>query len=227
MRTNTTQCMSRCHAHKHNTVHVQMSCAQTQHSACPDVMRTNTTQCMSRCHAHKHNRQHHSLHILTFTVSDNWCNKNDSKMNVNKQDRDTYTKLNTSGVINTEIKSISVQTQLNSIYYTELHVSTYFRSSSGSQLVFKTYIHYVVNWILLKKGNQEKQLRYNWWHHSTKCDRADSRVTWFKHVKVSDTRLLSPSWRSRQHALFRSQDEQRTIKELNNAVHETGWKWLA
>ena len=39
-----------------------------------------------------------------------------------------------------EIKSKSLQTQLNSIYYTELQVSTYFRSSSGSQFVFKTYL---------------------------------------------------------------------------------------
>jgi len=38
-----------------------------------------------------------------------------------------------------EIKSLSVQTQLGSIYYTELHVSTYLRLSSRSQLVFKTY----------------------------------------------------------------------------------------
>jgi hypothetical protein len=37
-----------------------------------------------------------------------------------------------------EIKLKSVQTQLNSIYYTELHVLTYFRSFSGSQFVFKT-----------------------------------------------------------------------------------------
>jgi hypothetical protein len=46
-----------------------------------------------------------------------------------------------------KIKSISVQTQLNSIYYTELHVSIYLRPSSNSKLVFKTYrgrnIHYV------------------------------------------------------------------------------------
>jgi hypothetical protein len=38
-----------------------------------------------------------------------------------------------------KIKSISVKTQLNSIYYIELHVSTYLRLSSGSQLVFKIY----------------------------------------------------------------------------------------
>ena len=38
-----------------------------------------------------------------------------------------------------KIKPISVQTQINSIYYIELHVSTYLRSSSGSQLVIKTY----------------------------------------------------------------------------------------
>jgi hypothetical protein len=39
----------------------------------------------------------------------------------------------------TEIKSKSVHTQVNFIYYTELRVSTYLRSSSGSQFVFKTY----------------------------------------------------------------------------------------
>jgi hypothetical protein len=38
-----------------------------------------------------------------------------------------------------QIKRKSVRTQLNSVYYTELNVSTYFRSSSGSQFVFKTY----------------------------------------------------------------------------------------
>jgi hypothetical protein len=31
----------------------------------------------------------------------------------------------------------SVQRQRNSIYYTELHVSTYFKSSSSSQFVLK------------------------------------------------------------------------------------------
>jgi hypothetical protein len=36
---------------------------------------------------------------------------------------------------------LSKQTKFN--YYTELHVSTYLRSSSGSQLVFKT--HWVRN----------------------------------------------------------------------------------
>ena len=39
------------------------------------------------------------------------------------------------------------QTQLNCIYYIELHVSTYLRSPSGLQLLFKTYwernVHYV------------------------------------------------------------------------------------
>ena len=39
-----------------------------------------------------------------------------------------------------KIKSVSVQTQLNSIYYIKLHVSTYLRSSSGSQLVFETHL---------------------------------------------------------------------------------------
>jgi hypothetical protein len=38
------------------------------------------------------------------------------------------------------IKSKSAQTQLNSIYCTELHVSSYFISSSVSQFVFKTYL---------------------------------------------------------------------------------------
>jgi hypothetical protein len=41
--------------------------------------------------------------------------------------------------ISTKIKSISLQIQLNFISYIELHVSTYLRTSSGSQLVFKTY----------------------------------------------------------------------------------------
>jgi hypothetical protein len=38
-----------------------------------------------------------------------------------------------------EIKLKSVPTQLNFPYYTELRVSTYFRSSSGLLFVFKTY----------------------------------------------------------------------------------------
>jgi hypothetical protein len=38
-----------------------------------------------------------------------------------------------------KINSISVQTRPNSLYYTELHVSSYLRLSSVSQLVFKTY----------------------------------------------------------------------------------------
>ena len=38
-----------------------------------------------------------------------------------------------------KIKSISVQTQLNFIYYTELLVLTYVTSTSGSQLAFKTH----------------------------------------------------------------------------------------
>jgi hypothetical protein len=41
--------------------------------------------------------------------------------------------------LSTKVRSISVQTQLNSICYIKLHVSTYFRSSSDSQLVLKTY----------------------------------------------------------------------------------------
>jgi len=42
-------------------------------------------------------------------------------------------------VNSTNIKLMSVTTHLNSIYYTELHVSTYVRSTSGSQFVYKTY----------------------------------------------------------------------------------------
>jgi hypothetical protein len=38
-----------------------------------------------------------------------------------------------------KIKPVSDQTQLKSIYFIELHVSTYFRPSSGSELVFKAY----------------------------------------------------------------------------------------
>jgi hypothetical protein len=52
---------------------------------------------------------------------------------------DMFKQISPGCVVNTtRIKSISVQTQLNSIYYIVLHVSTYLRSSSGSQLVFKT-----------------------------------------------------------------------------------------
>ena len=40
---------------------------------------------------------------------------------------------------NITIKSISFQTQLNAIYYLELHVSTYRKPSSGLQMVFKTF----------------------------------------------------------------------------------------
>jgi hypothetical protein len=36
-----------------------------------------------------------------------------------------------------KIKLVSVQTQLKSVYYIELHVSIYLRSCSGSQLVLK------------------------------------------------------------------------------------------
>jgi len=52
-------------------------------------------------------------------------------------------------------KSIFVQTQLNYIYYTKLHVSTHLRSSSVSKLVFKTtrernvsqfYQSFITNW---------------------------------------------------------------------------------
>jgi hypothetical protein len=43
----------------------------------------------------------------------------------------------------TEIKSKSLQTQLNSIYYTELDVSTYFRSSSGSQFAGRNINIYI------------------------------------------------------------------------------------
>jgi hypothetical protein len=38
----------------------------------------------------------------------------------------------------TEIQSKSIQTQLNFISYAQLHVSTYFRSASVSQFLFKT-----------------------------------------------------------------------------------------
>ena len=41
------------------------------------------------------------------------------------------------GVNSTKIKSVPVQTQPNSIYYIEPQDSTYLRSSSGSQLVYK------------------------------------------------------------------------------------------
>jgi hypothetical protein len=41
-----------------------------------------------------------------------------------------------------KIKSLSVQTQVDSIYYVELHFSTYLRSSRGSKVVFKTYIYF-------------------------------------------------------------------------------------
>jgi hypothetical protein len=49
-----------------------------------------------------------------------------------------------------KIKTVSVQTQLNSIYFIEVHISTYLRSSLASQLVFKayweeTYIMYLHN----------------------------------------------------------------------------------
>jgi len=38
-----------------------------------------------------------------------------------------------------KFESLSVQTQLNYIYYIELHVLAYFRSPSASQLVFYSY----------------------------------------------------------------------------------------
>jgi len=38
-----------------------------------------------------------------------------------------------------KIKSLSVPTQLHSIYCIELHVSAYFMPSLSSQFVFKTY----------------------------------------------------------------------------------------
>jgi hypothetical protein len=41
--------------------------------------------------------------------------------------------------ISTKIRAVRVQTQLDSVYYIELHVSTYLRSSSGSQVVIKTH----------------------------------------------------------------------------------------
>jgi hypothetical protein len=36
-------------------------------------------------------------------------------------------------------KSVPVRTQLNSVYYIDLHVSAYLKSSSVPQLVLKTY----------------------------------------------------------------------------------------
>jgi hypothetical protein len=48
-------------------------------------------------------------------------------------------------IVIVEIKSKSVQRLLNSIHYTELHVSTYFRSSSGSQFLFITYLGRNIN----------------------------------------------------------------------------------
>jgi len=42
-------------------------------------------------------------------------------------------------VNNVQIRSIPIQTQLNSIYYIALRVSTYLRSCSGSHFIFKTY----------------------------------------------------------------------------------------
>jgi hypothetical protein len=43
----------------------------------------------------------------------------------------------------TEISSLSNKTQLNFIYYIELHVSIYLRSSSGSQLDFEGDMSFV------------------------------------------------------------------------------------
>jgi hypothetical protein len=43
------------------------------------------------------------------------------------------------GLFIIEIKSKSVSNTTNSIYYTELHVSAYFRPTSVSQVLLKTY----------------------------------------------------------------------------------------
>jgi hypothetical protein len=54
--------------------------------------------------------------FVGFRLMDNKCNETTGKNGI-------------------KIQSISVQTQLDSIYYIELHVSTYLRSSSGSQFI--------------------------------------------------------------------------------------------
>ena len=58
-----------------------------------------------------------------------------------------------------KIKPTSVQTQLNSIYHTEMHPSNRLRSASGSQLVFKTFW----GWYILFKSikTQLKLLKIN------------------------------------------------------------------
>jgi hypothetical protein len=47
---------------------------------------------------------------------------------------------------NGKIKSVSFVTQINSIYYLERHVSTFLRSYSGLQLVFKNTEKYINIW---------------------------------------------------------------------------------
>jgi hypothetical protein len=74
------------------------------------------------------------------------------------------------------IKSVSVRTQLNYIYYTELHVSTYLRLSSGSQLVFKTYwgrsLYHVSNY-----NTKLKLLKLLWPYTGTVCVDRGSAAT--------------------------------------------------
>jgi hypothetical protein len=60
----------------------------------------------------------------------------------------------------TDIKSKSAQTEPNSINYTELHVSTYLRSSSCSQFVFKMYEyfkHKILKYINILNTNCEPE----------------------------------------------------------------------
>jgi len=52
---------------------------------------------------------------------------------------DQFEQMSSLCIVNsTNIKSISVRTQQNSVYCTEQNASTYLRSLWGSQLVFKT-----------------------------------------------------------------------------------------
>jgi hypothetical protein len=112
---------------------------------CPIINRyitTNTLMCL-----HGFNRK--LQHICSSTY---FIDKNKITCQVKSQKKDTNFlcyRLNYNSLSSyfkechpvvlfiTEIKSKSIQTQLNSIYYTKLHVSTYFRSSSGSQFVLK------------------------------------------------------------------------------------------
>jgi hypothetical protein len=72
----------------------------------------------------------------TLTCVQKWYLEIGMKINVGKIMCVPVTR-KTKGI--TKIMPISVEPQLNSIYFIELHVSTYFRSSSGSQFFFKTY----------------------------------------------------------------------------------------